>query len=67
MECRLQAAELISNAIQKAGNGIIELRRIDTAKEVAQTVARSRNVAYLPTSGGEGSAGTNLLLNVGTP
>jgi prohibitin 1 len=50
------------------GNGIIEIRRIDTAKEVAQTIARSRNVAYLPTSSGESSgAGTNLLLNVGTP
>jgi prohibitin 1 len=67
-EGEAEAADLISNAIQKAGNGIIEIRRIDTAKEVAQTIARSRNVAYLPTSSGESSgAGTNLLLNVGTP
>ena len=64
-----QAANLISDAIQKAGNGIIEIRRIDTAKEVAQTVARSRNVSYIPSSSGGSSkgAGTNLLLNLGTP
>lgn len=63
----IQAANLISDAIQKAGNGIIEIRRIDTAKEVAQTIAKARNVTYIPSSsgGGSGSAGTNLLLNLG--
>lgn len=68
----LQAANLISDAIHKAGNGIIEIRRIDTAKEVAQTVAFSRNVTYIPSTGGSGAggsgaggAGTNLLLNLG--
>jgi prohibitin 1 len=68
-EGEAEAANLISDAIQKAGNGIIEIRRIDTAKEVAQTVARSRNVSYIPSSSGGSSkgAGTNLLLNLGTP
>ena len=65
-----QAANLISDAIHKAGNGIIEIRRIDTAKEVANTIARSRNVTYIPSSSGgggsgAGGAGTNLLLNLG--
>jgi hypothetical protein len=60
----LQAANLISDAITEAGNGIIEIRRIDTAKDVALTVARSRNVTYIPSS--SGGAGTNLLLNLGT-
>jgi prohibitin 1 len=66
-EGEAEAANLISDAISKAGNGIIEIRRIDTAKEVATTVARSGNVTYIPnSSGGEtGSAGTNLLLNLG--
>jgi prohibitin 1 len=69
-EGEAEAANLISEAIHKAGNGIIEIRRIDTAKEVAQTIAYSRNVTYIPSSsGGEGvgsgSAGTNLLLNLG--
>mmetsp|Transcript_15776 Transcript_15776/g.26367 ORF Transcript_15776/g.26367 Transcript_15776/m.26367 type:complete len:284 (-) Transcript_15776:298-1149(-) len=67
-EGEAEAANLISDAIQKAGNGIIEIRRIDTAKEVAQTVARSRNVSYIPNANGgdKGTgAGTNLLLNLG--
>jgi prohibitin 1 len=66
-EGEAEAANLISDAIQKAGNGIIEIRRIDTAKEVAQTISRSRNVSYIPNAGGggSGSAGTNLLLNLG--
>lgn len=67
-EGEAEAANLISDAIQKAGNGIIEIRRIDTAKEVAQTIARSPNVSYIPNSSGGGaggSAGTNLLLNLG--
>eukprot|EP00603_Paraphysomonas_imperforata_P002135 CAMPEP_0114421582 /NCGR_PEP_ID=MMETSP0103-20121206/5152_1 /TAXON_ID=37642 ORGANISM="Paraphysomonas imperforata, Strain PA2" /NCGR_SAMPLE_ID=MMETSP0103 /ASSEMBLY_ACC=CAM_ASM_000201 /LENGTH=283 /DNA_ID=CAMNT_0001590107 /DNA_START=42 /DNA_END=893 /DNA_ORIENTATION=+ len=67
-EGEAEAANLISDAIQKAGNGIIEIRRIDTAKEVAQTVARSRNVSYIPNANGGGKgtgAGTNLLLNLG--
>ena len=58
---------MISDAIQKAGNGIIEIRRIDTAKEVAATIARSRNVSYIPGSSGSGGSGSNLLLNLGTP
>lgn len=67
-EGEAEAANLISSAIAKAGNGIIEVRRIDTAKEVATTVARSRNVTYIPNSSGKsgsGSSGTNLLLNLG--
>lgn len=67
-EGEAEAANLISDAIQKAGNGIIEIRRIDTAKEVAQTVARSRNVSYIPNTnadGKSGGSGTNLLLNLG--
>lgn len=63
-EGEAEAANLISDAITEAGNGIIEIRRIDTAKEVALTVARSRNVTYIPSS--SGGAGSNLLLNLGT-
>ena len=53
---------LISKAMQSAGNGLIEVRRIDTAKEVAALLAKSRgNVTYLP--GGDKS---NMLLGVDT-
>ena len=54
-EGEAQAAKIISDALSKSGSGLIEVRRIDAAKEIAETLARSRNVTYLPnTSGGGG-------------
>jgi prohibitin 2 len=41
-----RAAELISSAM-KDDPGFIELRRLEVAKEVAQTIARSRNRVFL--------------------
>ncbi|KAJ3217294.1 Prohibitin-1, subunit of the prohibitin complex (Phb1p-Phb2p) [Dinochytrium kinnereticum] len=55
------AAELISKSLQKAGQGLVELRRIEAAKDIANTLSGSRNVTYLP--GGKGAS--NLLLNIG--
>ncbi|EGD78589.1 prohibitin protein Wph [Salpingoeca rosetta] len=52
-----KAAKLISNALQEHGTGLIELRKIEAAKDIAGTLSRSRNVAYLP-------GGKNLLLNM---
>lgn len=60
-EGEAEAARLISSAIAQAGNGIIELRRIDTAKEVAATIAKAPNVSYIP----GGASGSNLLLGIG--
>ncbi|RUO96308.1 protein l(2)37Cc [Jimgerdemannia flammicorona] len=56
-----QAAELISKALEMAGEGLIEFRRIEASKDIAATLSGARNVTYLP-SGGQG--GSNLLLNV---
>ena len=53
-----KAAQLMSKAFQEAGDGLIELRRLEAAEEIAGTLSRSRNVAYLPGSG------QNLLLNI---
>ena len=61
-EGEADAAKLISDAVTAAGNGLIEVRRIDTAKEVAATLARSPRLTYLPSGQGNGS---NILLNVG--
>jgi prohibitin 1 len=61
-EGEAEAAELLAKAMNTAGTGLIEVRRIDTAKEVAHILAHGKNVTYLP-SGGNGS---NLLLNVGS-
>ncbi len=61
-EGEAEAARLISDAMSAAGNGFIEVRRIDTAKEVAATLAKGKNVVYLPSSKG----GSNVLLGIGT-
>lgn len=52
-----EAARLISEATKSAGVGLIELRRIEAAREIAATLARSRNVVYLPSHG-------NMLLGL---
>ncbi|KAI7885862.1 hypothetical protein K492DRAFT_141179 [Lichtheimia hyalospora FSU 10163] len=57
-----QAAELISQSLAKAGQGLVEFRRIEASKEIAGTLSASRNVTYLPSNRNEGS---NLLLNLG--
>lgn len=55
-----EAAMLISEALKSSGSGLIEVRRIDAAREIAETLAQSRNVAYLPS----GNAGMLLSLGV---
>jgi len=42
-----KAAELISKALAEAGEGLIELRRIEAAEEIATQMATSPNVAYV--------------------
>mmetsp|Transcript_20374 Transcript_20374/g.47632 ORF Transcript_20374/g.47632 Transcript_20374/m.47632 type:complete len:190 (-) Transcript_20374:39-608(-) len=51
-----EAAKLISDAL-KTGQGLVELRRLEAAKEIAATLARSKNITYLP-------GGNNVLLNL---
>ena len=55
-----ESADLIREA-SKAGDGFVQLRKIEACKSIAETLARSRNVAYLPSSSGGGS---NLLLGL---
>ncbi|KAG7365399.1 membrane protease subunit [Nitzschia inconspicua] len=64
-EGEAEAASIITKAMEKTGNAIIEVRRIDAAKEIAGKLANSRNVVYLPnTGGGDGGSGANLLLGL---
>lgn len=69
-EGEAEAANIITQAIQKAGNAVIEVRRIDAAKEIAGKLANSRNITYLPgggtqQSGGDGRNGSpGLLLSI---
>ena len=47
-----EAADLIANAMNESGEGLIQLRKIEAAKDIAQNLARSRGVTYLPSSQG---------------
>jgi len=55
------AAELINTALGQNTDAVIAVKRIEVAKEIASTLAASRNVTYLP----GGKDASNLLLNVG--
>lgn len=52
-----ESAKLISDATKESGMGLIELRKIEASREVAATLSKSPNVAYLPKD-------NNLLLGL---
>merc|ERR1719389_636441 len=52
------AAKVVSEALE-VSPALVELRRIEAAKDIAETLSKSRNVTYLP-SGHNG--GNNMLL-----
>lgn len=52
-----QAAELLAKSFAEAGDGLVELRRIEAAEDIAYQLSRSRQVAYLPT-------GQSTLINL---
>jgi prohibitin 1 len=54
-EGEAEAALIITRAMEKTGDAIIEVRRIDASKEIAGKLANSRNVVYLPNTSGGGS------------
>ncbi|KAL8132503.1 hypothetical protein AgCh_008117 [Apium graveolens] len=53
-----ESAKLISDATKDSGMGLIELRKIEAQREMAATLSKNPNVAYLPD-------GNNMLLGVG--
>jgi prohibitin 1 len=52
-----EAADVISRAIAKSGDGLLQIRRIETQKDVAQMLANNPNVTYLPGGGNSGDGG----------
>ena len=52
-----ESAKLISEATKLAGGGMLELRRIEAARDIASTMSRSSNIVYLP-------SGNNMLLGI---
>lgn len=69
-EGEAESAETISRAIEKMGDGLIQIRKIDAAKEIAQALANNPNVTYLPGGGsgdgknGGGNGGSGILLAI---
>ncbi|KAH3676087.1 hypothetical protein WICMUC_002384 [Wickerhamomyces mucosus] len=67
-EGEAEAAEYISKALEKNGDGLLLIRRIEASKEIAQTLAGSSNITYLPNgkeSNAASSGSNSLLLNLG--
>lgn len=62
-EGEAESAETISKAVAKAGDGLIQIRKIEASREIAQTLASNPNVAYLPN--GKQGGGGQYLLSVG--
>merc|ERR1712003_419843 len=58
-EGEAEAAQIITKAMEQTGNAIVEVRRIDAAKEIAGKLANSRNIVYLPSQGGSGGGSGN--------
>merc|ERR1712014_197484 len=56
-EGEAEAARMISEALKQHGSGLIEVRRIDAAKDIADSLSKSPNVMYLPD-------GQQMLLNM---
>jgi len=43
-----EAARMISEAVELSGSGLVDIRRIEAAAEIAQTLCTGNNVTYLP-------------------
>ncbi|KAI1729712.1 SPFH domain / band 7 family domain-containing protein [Ditylenchus destructor] len=43
-----QASKLLAKAFSEVGDGLIELRKLEAAEEIAEVLAKSKNVTYLP-------------------
>jgi prohibitin 1 len=57
-EGEAEAAATISKALDKAGDALVVLRRIEASKKIAESLSSNKNVTYIPSGGG------NVLLSV---
>jgi prohibitin 1 len=57
-----EAARLVSDALQRSGKGLIELRRIETAVQIADSLSKNTQITYLPSQ--KQSGGGGILLGV---
>ncbi|ORC89842.1 putative prohibitin [Trypanosoma theileri] len=59
-EGEAESARLISEAIKRSGDGLLELRRIEAAVDIASQLVPLRNVTFLP-------GGNNMLFQMKNP
>ncbi|WFD18056.1 Prohibitin-1, subunit of the prohibitin complex (Phb1p-Phb2p) [Malassezia caprae] len=50
-EGEAEGAGLITRALDKAGDGLLTMRRIEASQQIAKTLSGAKNVSYLPSSG----------------
>lgn len=53
-----EAAKMISEAIEESGPGLVDIRRIEAAAEIATTLTAGNNITYLPSG--------NILYGIST-
>jgi len=63
-EGEAMAAKLISDALRN-GQGLVQLRRLEAARDITATISKSNNVVFIPSGGGGQGGGNNMLLNIG--
>ena len=70
-EGEAEAAETISKAVARSGDGLIMIRRIETQRDIAEKMAENPNITYLAgngktggDSGGSGAGGPSYLLGL---
>merc|ERR1711871_43858 len=56
-EGQSESAQLVTDAMIKHGPGLLQMRKIEAAREIAKNLSSSRNVTYLPSGG-------NVLLSI---
>ncbi|KAL4483004.1 hypothetical protein ABPG74_019030 [Tetrahymena malaccensis] len=61
-EGEAEAAIMINKAVKQFGAAQIELKRLEAAKNIAETLSKSQNISFVPSGAGQG--GNGLLLNV---
>ena len=47
-----QAAKLLADAVKKHGDALIQLRKLQAYREIAETLADTTRVTYIPSSKG---------------
>lgn len=60
-EGEAESADTIGRAVARSGDGLVQIRKIEAARDIAQTLAANPNVVYLP---GGRQGGGQFLLNV---